>query len=156
MQVFPVQPCPTVLSCVNPTAQRAVHTITRDNKQQHIKWGASQRVVCGTMPLSLRCTGNGRRSISPSPAESAEPHLLQYLAPCSEWAVHSIGPCNNGRAACLQVVSVFGDASFQKDDGSAKLEPSLWDTLMTAYARWGRCMHTWQAHGRPQICQTED
>lgn len=46
-----------------------------------------------------------------------------------------MGPCDNERAACLQVVSVFGDASFQKDDGSAKLEPSLWDTLMTAYAR---------------------
>ena len=32
---------------------------------------------------------------------------------------------------------MFGDASFQKDDGSAKLEPSLWDTLMTALSRSG-------------------
>ncbi|CAK0787956.1 hypothetical protein CVIRNUC_011178 [Coccomyxa viridis] len=40
------------------------------------------------------------------------------------------------KKALHNVVSVFGDASFQKDDGSAKLEPSLWDTLMTAYARY--------------------
>lgn len=57
------------------------------------------------------------------------------LVPCSEWVVHAVFPRTDGRAARLQVVSVFGNASFQKDDGSAKLEPSLWDTLMTAYAR---------------------
>ena len=56
-------------------------------------------------------------------------------APRNEWVVHAMCLRADGWAACLQVVSVFGSTSFQKDDGSGKLEPSLWDTLMTAYAR---------------------
>lgn len=41
------------------------------------------------------------------------------------------------QALCSQVYAVFGDASF-KATGSSKLEPSLWDTLMTTYSRSAR------------------
>ena len=37
-----------------------------------------------------------------------------------------------------QVYAVFGEAAFRADGG--KLEPSLWDTLMTTFSRWG-CTH---------------
>ena len=82
---------------------------------------------------ALHCTRQIVDKTQPSRLHMAA--SVSVHAPCSEWMVHAMGPCDSERAACLQVGSVFGDASFQKDDGSAKLEPSLWDTLMTAYAR---------------------
>ncbi len=42
----------------------------------------------------------------------------------------------------MQVYAVFGEASFRAD-GANKLEPSLWDTLMTTFSRCAArtCMH---------------
>lgn len=34
---------------------------------------------------------------------------------------------------CMQVWAVFGEGSFRAD--SAKLEPSLWDTLLVTFSR---------------------
>ncbi|EIE22175.1 hypothetical protein COCSUDRAFT_55870 [Coccomyxa subellipsoidea C-169] len=34
------------------------------------------------------------------------------------------------------VYAIWGDDSFQKDDSSSKLEPSLWDTLMCTFSRY--------------------
>ena len=88
------------------------------------------------MPLPCTALHRARQMVDETkPSRLHTAASVSVHAPCSEWVVHAMGTCNNRRAAYLQVVSVFGDASFQKDDGSAKLEPSLWDTLMTAYAR---------------------